>query len=382
MPNISISLAGSQVTDQVFTRIDKFEAYIDFTGKNYAFLSDPEKFWGLIDWTELTCWGTGGNVRPDGQEATPRWFYVVRRHSWQIIIRGAFAHITISLPRNYESLLPHERTGVVSNRYLSVTDLETVLPQLLDNPLPSMTQLSKSRRRYLGKIRFTDAFKRRHRPYHNQWHAFEYRRSIRSVSILWEQEYGIDLVPKTLEVAVDTWDRSQGRRLIKNFLPRSYNPAHLYHFDENCPTNNGRSSKISGPSLSGGNHEYSSYSKCGRRVNHSYVKQVGIWDRELYRVETQFHRTFLREYCRRRGITATADLLEQIYDLAAENIRFFEIDIKKLYAKFPGARKWKLRRLSTRGQIHLLQVKHEISRKTIGRYLVPIELAILRDQDL
>lgn len=239
---------------------------------------------------------------------------------------------------------------------------------------PSLTRFAKTLEKDITRIRFTDQHKKFQRPYDHQWKPFSYRQFIRNVLDLWEEMTGITLVPRILEVAIDTWDSVKGTALIKNFLPPWFNPASLYHFN--------KGHKVCGPSPWGGNHEYSSYTRAGRKVPHSYIKEVQRWDRPLYRVEIQFLRTFLREYCRREGITRTSDLLARVSELAASNISFATLDIDKLYRRFPSAGKWKLRRLSTRGQIYTLQLGHGMSRKQIDRFLIPMEEAPMTDYEV
>ncbi|MGO9120938.1 MAG: hypothetical protein ACLQPD_25425 [Desulfomonilaceae bacterium] len=393
MPETSTLFAGSQVPEHVFSRLDKFEASIPYTRENHRLLSDPARFWELIWETSELCGNTGGCYRAGQDKATRIFDYKVFRPYWQITINGYITRVSITLLRSVESRLPQEQTENHDYpRVLNAVHRDEAVVVLQERPLPSATELwnrgwfprpQEQPRfmlgrvppvRYLGHIRFTDQLKKLNSPY--QWMPFSYRDDVLRILHLWEEFTGITLVPRNIEAAIDTWDRDRGTTLVKTILPRWFDPRELYHFRA------GNSRKILGPSCESGNNEYSGYRRKARKVYHSYVKAVGHWERPLYRTEVQLHRTFIREYCAREGIQKALDLVGRVSQLAADHLRFAKLDFDKVYSRIPDARKWKLRRFSTRGQIYILQLRYCMPRKLINRYLVPTEEPILTDLDV
>jgi len=349
--------------------MDKLECYIDFGTKSIKALSDPEAFRDTVWETEVLARSVGGNRRPDGT-VTPVYYYKVFRRSWHVVIPGDMTTVTISLPRSERSLLDFEIVETNVKYPLRGEAKRAALSVLEEHPCEdySIPQWIDSKS-YIGFIRFTDRLKKYRAAPQWEWFAALYRENVCYVLQLWEEFLGIPLTPKKIEVAVDTWDQLKGPDLLKTFYPPWYDPAQLYHFKAGSKTN--------GPAPNG-EHEYSGYSRKGRRVDHTYVKDLKTWPMPLYRAETQFNRTFLREHCRKHTLETCLDLVATLPYLVNRYIRFMSLDLNKVYKRYPEAKKWKLRRLSTRGRVHVLR-NRGIERKEINRYLEPMPLQILPD---
>ena len=222
-------------------------------------------------------------------------------------------------------------------------------------------------RNYLGVIRITNTLKLNYTIFQEQLEE-----------IVREIEMRIDIIPKKVEVCLDTLDPEKGHLLIRQCLPNYFKPTMLYHID-----NTG--TKVNGPSPTG-EHEYVFYRpksirdrrpnserpRGGRRVCHPHIHELEIKNYgiriQIFRVEFQLFTTYLRELMKQYSMDSFSQLVTMFPVLLPRIFRFRTLDLDRLYRDHPETRCLGLKPLSIRGQCYVL-AQNNFEPREINRYL-------------
>gem|GEM_PF-6499256 len=233
------------------------------------------------------------------------------------------------------------------------------------------------KRDYLGMIRVTNPLK---------LHYAIHQEVLKDIVDALEMH--LDIIPKKLEVCLDTTDPYKGKLMIVSALPSYFKPSMLYHFDQD-------GKMVRGPSPIG-EHEYVGYRPKGRKDNrptserprggrrvchpHIHVEEIRGHAVHIYRCEYQLYTTYLRELMKRRKIYDLTTLLNFLPYLSPRLFRFRTLDLERLHRHRPNTRQLRLETLSIRGQYYVLS-QNGFKPKEISRYLkvAPVPEIVLYD---
>jgi hypothetical protein len=200
------------------------------------------------------------------------------------------------------------------------------------------------------------------------------------------EDFGVTLVPKRIELCLDTLSEKTGTMLIKTLFPSHFNPNLVYNFHS--------SKKERGPSPDGFNEYHGFRGKSwrdkrsdeerprgGRRVYHFHIHEVEIKNfggtAYIYRVEVQLHRIYLRELMKRHSIKSAFELLVRIQSLLPVLFKFKKLNLDSLHKVHPSTRELPLGPLSVRGQCYILWTQG-LSQKEINRFLEKPKIPLVK----
>lgn len=347
-------------------RPDLIEAYIELDKHNVEMLSkDFDRF--VYDLT-FACGGL--------RNAEPA--FRAGKRTWSLTLLSDIAKLHIQLLLLGQSFDPASRgrgipypTKLLARKLPLLTDgsswekltrenkrtLSDGIPRLnrIHNPLPSWSDLMRHgyKGSYLGKITISDRCK---------IYPAEYVEEAYEILEVIEQKWGIHLVAKRFEMAIDTLDESKGRGIFaQSTLKWADSSRQLFHVIKDSE-NPKRNIKIIGPALYGKN-EYLCYRsksrsdertsserpKGGRRQLHCYEKPTPWPDYPIYRTEVIFYTTYLRKWMKSEGVSTVRELIRRGADLVRQNVAFRCLDLDMLYLKSPRTKKLGLESLSFRG---------------------------------
>lgn len=349
----------------VVFRLDAVEFYIDVTKENANYLN--QHF--IPDFVEAIRRGQGGYVDPDfntGFSIRPKEYWLSRYRmtagSTKVEIFGP-GILLGQLKRIQRHKPPKKMQGLLFPSYSDIFEYQYP-------------------RNYLGVIRITNTLKLNYTIFQEQLEE-----------IVREIEMRIDIIPRKVEVCLDTLDPEQGRRMIHSLLPTYFDPDMLYYFE-----NTGK--KVNGPSPTG-EHEYVFYRpksirdprpnserpRGGRRVCHPHIHELEIKNYgirvHIYRCEFQLYTTYLRELMKNQKIASVSQLLKMFPIFLSRLFRFRTLNLDRLYRERPETRCLGLEPLSIRGQYYVLS-ENNFEPRQINRYLqkVPVpDIIVYNDFD-
>ena len=180
------------------------------------------------------------------------------------------------------------------------------------------------------------------------------------------ERWGLMLTPSTMEIAFDTVNETLGMFMRQKTIFR-WAPSNLqlFHMDSS-----GRI-PINAPTPDG-NNEYHGYRpktrndtrdsierpRGGSRQIYSYYKTfrtIGQRVLGFYRFELRLMRKHLAEVCKRRHITSGIQLIQNMEDIARQQIKFAKLDWERLLQEHPYVSTWGIEGCSTKGQLYYLE---------------------------
>jgi hypothetical protein len=342
---------------------DKVEAYIDLDRHSVDALAF--NLWRILDDNAQILGSTGGDVTSSG--TTPMYIIQALRNTWSIDAPGYFGRVQLyHLPINASSLRHEElrkaASGDIHKKYFELPPGDRISPTWTE-----MFQLG-FKGSYLALMRITDPQKWMHRSYN-----FALRRFLESLA-----DYGITLVPRVVEGALDTVDESKGKALRMYATLDRFNPGHVFHFE------NGSRRLIPG-GAAGGLNEYCGYRpkkrddsrpnsvrpRGGRLQLKTYEKMKTSQDFPIHRLEVVYYRDYLRACERKEEIGDMLKLLDNLPKMVRGHLRFELMELGKLYADKPEARGWGLEDMTTKGMIRILK-DHGLDSQQIRKYRVKL----------
>ncbi len=297
----------------------------------------------LGGYKEAPDWKTRFETWPGGYPRKPhwKWKYRLRSPYTQVSIYGTAAHLG-AVPK-------------IARKRRPPNDLRSRL-------FPSESEILDLDYRWnqVGEIWITNRRKQRYYAEHED--------SLRAV-ISAIEDFGVKLIARRIEIALDTVDRIKGLRYQKALLPPYFRPNWLFHCHGRGPMN-----RHEGPSTNGLN-EYMNYRPKARRdLRPSSERPRGgrrqwhIYGRLPYRIEARLFTDAIREIMRKNRMTTCTGLLEFIPRMIPKLFRFREFDLASLYREYPSTRRMGLEALSVRGQYYML-LKSGFDRRQINRFL-------------
>jgi hypothetical protein len=188
---------------------------------------------------------------------------------------------------------------------------------------------------------------------------------------------GLEISISKMEIALDTKD-TRAAEFVKKYTCLKWGPSYFHVF--HCPGGD-EDKKIDGPSPDGQN-EYHGYrtksrnaeperAEGGRKQLFSYIRDVEGSDITFQRVELRLYRKVARKLRANYG-PSVFNVIQRLENILRDCIWFKKINLTELYKKKEGkaAKTLKLTKLSTKGQIYLLQGgRYKYSKKFLEKYI-------------
>jgi len=351
---------------------DLIEAYIELDKQNVEILSgDFDRFvYDLI----CVCGGPR-NAKPA--------FYA-GKHVWSLTLHHDIASVHIQLPLLDQSFspairgrgIPYHTRWLARRAHVLCDEIHSGRPftraekrvfsdgiprkKFINKPFPTWSDLLRHgyKHPYLGKITISDRGKNL---------PIDYLEEVEELLEVIEEKWGIHLVPKRLEMAIDTLDESKGKALRMQSTLKWADPSRMLFHVIKDPDHPRKKFKILGPTPDG-NGEYLNYRpkqysderpnderpRGGRRQLRPYTKETPWEEYPIYRTEVIFYTTYLRKWIERKGISTVRELIQRSPDIVRENLALRCLVLNKLYGRHPMTKRLQLENLSFRGQCYKL----------------------------